>query len=499
MKPKLLMQTFLSFALMAFLILPVAYGKTAWVEWPDNPILSRDVAVDYPSVLYDPDHFSGHGDDVTYKMWTGQDLQYFTSENGIEWNFEPNTAGNLARPIGHPLVEYYPSGFEGAGSGDYLSDDTMFYRLWYWNASFLYDIRAIHYAESPDGVNWFNNQPIAPDPDYPDAPLMITGNTGDWNRGSYGPADVLFNPDAENSGTDWVFTMYYDGTSGGDESLGIAFSENGIHWIGHDTDDDGKADPVLEGGGPNDWDGGDPDKGYVSRATVIKIKKRYHMWYSGGQIDMNDGIGYARSKDGIGWVKSSPKPIFHIDDGVKWRKARTYTPMVIYDPDAFCGHGEAYRYKMWFSGRASAKTIGYAVGGKPSLDCFDIHQTMVLRPKRKRNHQIFVLQATFWAEIPDPDDPVKFALDDKVLVNVPFGDFSARNNRYIYRDPEQGKTSTKMTLNFDKGTWQLTLKDVDLSDLGRKVEYRLEVGAFIGSLELKMHKKKDGLYYLKKK
>ena len=378
-----------------------------------------------------------------------------------------------------------------------------------WNEEFIIledENISIYYAESPDGVTWYNNQPISQDPDAPllitgELEDLITGNAADWNAGSYGPADVLYNPKAKNKGTDWVFTMYYDGTDLGDESLGIAFSKDGIHWIGHDTDGDGKADPVLEGGGPNDWDGGDPDKGYVSRATVIKIKKRYHMWYSGGQTDMNDGIGYARSKDGIGWVKSSPKPIFHIDDGVEWREARTYTPMVIYDPDAFCGHGEAYRYKMWFSGRASttsAKTVGYAVGGDPFLDCFDIHHTMVLRSKGNRNDKIFVLQATFWAETPGSDAPVIFALDDKVLVNVSFDDFSFIDNKYIYQYSEVGRASIEMTLDFDNGTWQLTVNDVDLSDLGRKVEYRLEVGAFIGSLELKMRKKKDGLYYLKK-
>ena len=69
MKPKLLMQTFLSFALMAFLFIPVAYGKTTWIEWSDNPIISRDFAVDYPSVLYYPDRFSDNGDAATYKMW----------------------------------------------------------------------------------------------------------------------------------------------------------------------------------------------------------------------------------------------------------------------------------------------------------------------------------------------------------------------------------------------------------------------------------------------
>jgi hypothetical protein len=493
MKPKLLIQTFLSFALTASLFVPIVHAETSWTEWPDNPILSRDAAVDYPAVLYDPDRFSGHGDAVTYKMWSDQDLQYFTSDNGIEWNFVKDTAGGLAGPVGHPVVEYYPDGFDAVKLGDPPFDDKMFYRLWYWNESYLTGIDAIYYAESPDGVTWYNNQPISQDPD---APLIVTGNTDDWNAGSYGPADVLYNPKARNRGTDWAFSMYYDGTDLGDESLGIAFSKDGIHWIGHDTDGDGKADPILVGGGPDDWDGG--AKGYVSRATVIKIKKRYHMWYSGGETDMNDGIGYAGSRDGIGWVKSSANPIFHISDGVPWRTERTYTPLVIYDPDAFCGSGHAFYYKMWFSGRAVDKTVGYAVGGEPSRDCFDIHHAMVLRPKGKRNKQVFVLQAIFWAEIPDKEeDRVVFALNGQELVNVEFVRFANSRNGYVYRSPKQEKPSVKMTLNFDKGTWHLAVKDVDLYDLGREIEYRLEVGAFIGSLGLKMREKKNGFYYLK--
>jgi hypothetical protein len=497
MKQKLLIQTFLSFALLACLILPVAYGETDWVEWTGNPIISRSSDVYYPSVLFDPDRFSGHGHAAVYKMWADKELQYFRSKDGINWRFVKETGKKLAGPVRHPLVEYYSDGFDGVNSGNNPSDDLMFYRLWYWNASFLTDISAIHYAESPNGIRWYNNRPIAQG-----VPLLVTGEAGninDWNWGSYGPADVLYNPDALNSDTDWVFTMYYDGTNKGDESLGIAFSKDGIHWIGHDADSDGNADPVLEGGEIEDWDGG--IAGYVSRATVLKIDGQYRMWYSGGMTDMNDGIGYAESPDGLVWSKYPTNPIFHVEDGVAWREARTYTPMVIYDPDAFCGHGQAYRYKMWFSGETSDEVArtGYAVGGDPSLDCFDIRHTIILRPKRKRNDQIFVLRATFWAEIPDEKDRVVFALNGQDLVNVEFFEFTNNRNGYVYRTSKREKPSIKMTLNFDKGTWELTVKDVDLPDeLGQKIEYSLEVGDFIGCLELKMRKKKNGWYYLEK-
>jgi hypothetical protein len=68
------------------------------------------------------------------------------------------------------------------------------------------------------------------------------------------------------------------------------------------------------------------------------------------------------SADGIHWSKSLDGPIFHKNDGVAWRSARTYTPIVVHDAQGFGGHGPAALYKMWFSGRDAAGnyTVGFA-------------------------------------------------------------------------------------------------------------------------------------------
>jgi hypothetical protein len=52
------------------------------------------------------------------------------------------------------------------------------------------------------------------------------------------------------------------------------------------------------------------------------------------------------SADGIHWSKSLDGPIFHKNDGVAWRSARTYTPIVVHDAQGFGGHGPAAPYKM---------------------------------------------------------------------------------------------------------------------------------------------------------
>ncbi|MBC8459436.1 MAG: T9SS type A sorting domain-containing protein [Deltaproteobacteria bacterium] len=304
-------------------------------------------------------------------MWYGTKggVAYATSGDGIQW-FESNNSTpltSIAADANHPLVEYYPSGFPGSNDGENPSGAQMYYRIWYWDSPLIYTISAIRYAESPDGINWYDDQPLQ----NGSVPIISGGDS--WNRGSYGPCDVLYNPSASNIGNnpwDYSFVMYYDGTTGGDESIGLGYSTNGIIWNGYDSDGDGKADPVLEGSGW--W-----DSGYVSRCTVIFKDSLYHMWYSGGTNRMDHGIGYASSSDGINWTKDLNNPIFHKDDGEDWRSERTYCPMVIDD-------------KMWFSGKDASGnyTIGLAI---PSA----IPATVEIKPeilnlKSKGNFTAFI-------------------------------------------------------------------------------------------------------------
>lgn len=332
----------------------IALGQVSWTEYSGNPIFGQGVGggprAYYPSVLYDADEFSGHGEAVPYKMWygtAGGQTALATSYDGLAWT----DLGVVNMPTSgyHATVEYYPDGFTGANTGLNPSADTMYYRMWYWTGSMTYSINDVRYAESADGRNWYNDQPL-----QNGTVPIVTGVWPDWNRGSYGPCDVLYNPGAPNTGVDWVFTMYYDGTTGGDESIGLAFSSDGITWTGYDADSDGDADPVLQG----TYTAGDWDHNYVSRATIIRNSATdYEMWYSGGIDTMNHGIGYATSSDGIQWTRDAGNPILHKDDtgypGAPWRGVRTYCPMVI---------REGTTYKMWFAGRDSSGNyaIGYA-------------------------------------------------------------------------------------------------------------------------------------------
>jgi uncharacterized repeat protein (TIGR01451 family) len=353
--------------LLLLLIPGLAYGQGpgAWEEYSGNPIISPPEGdAYYPSVLYDasPTPFGGHGEANAFKMWHDNDLQYRVSNDGITWtklgDMSDGTIMNLpAGQVRHPLVEYYAAGFAGANSGDHPSAATMYYRLWFWRLDQdLYSVAAIHYAESPDGKAWYNVQPL-----QNGTVPIVTGVWPDWNRGSYGPCDVLYNPGASNSGTDWTFWMYYDGTTGGDEAIGLGFSADGITWTGYDAGGDGQADAVMNG----TYVSGDWDEDYVSRATVWREgPSDYRMWYSAGIGTMNHGLGYATSSDGLNWTRDAANPIFHKDDmgypAYPWRQNRSYTPMVLRAGNLWF---------MWYSGEnGGGKTIGvaYSSAGLPA-------------------------------------------------------------------------------------------------------------------------------------
>jgi hypothetical protein len=354
---------------LALALVANAQGPSNWTEYAENPIINPPGGTEcyYPSVLYDASGFGGHGESNAYKLWCDKYFQYYLSDDGIAWTFvgdqkDGTITGLPYGKVRHTNVEYYPNGFPGQEPGD----PTMYYRGWYWYTGApggLYTIAAIRYAESPDGKAWYNDQGITQD----SSSLVITPFMS-HARGSYGPIDVLYNPGASNAGIDpfdWTFAIYYDQTPGAGQSIGLAYSADGKHWLGYDGNNDGLPDQLIGGlgsGGDNDW-----DRDYVTEGTVLRDDSGFHLWYSGGRVDEHPyaakGVGYAFSPDGINWTKDPDNPILSRDDtgypGEPWRSGKkTYTPMVV--NVGGCLH-------MWFSGEsnvspydADGSVIGYA-------------------------------------------------------------------------------------------------------------------------------------------
>lgn len=337
------------FLLLIVLFAPLASAQDiTFEEYGNNPVFDPVTRAYYPTVIFDINKFSGHGDSAYYKMWysDGSGGTYVTqSDDGINWA-NINTTTGLTNSH-HCQAVYFPLGFNGVNSGLNPTSATMYYRMWYWNTSQLYSINAIRYAESPNGIDWYNDQAI-----QQIGNSVVTGISPDWNYGSYGPINVHYNANGSSSLDDsniWnnKFVMYYDGTTGGLEEIGLAYSTDGILWKGYGR--------VLVRGGSGTW-----DSTHVSYGSVVKIDDTWHLWYSGGDGRVHDGIGHATSSDGINWQRDPSNPIFHINEGILWRNARTYTPSVLYDPNGF-ETGGCPNLKMWFTGRTGSEyTIGYA-------------------------------------------------------------------------------------------------------------------------------------------
>ena len=309
----------LIFILVGAVAAAITVDNTMWVEYLGNPVFDPVAKAYYPCVIYDAG---------TYEMWyaTATGIAYASSSDGISW-VEVAACTGLQNPNHCWVVK--------TGSSNY--------EIWYWDTSQLYSIGAIRHADSSDGINWINDAAITqPDPSQP---LITPAHPyQQWNRGSYGPCTILFDPsitvlDKTNIMNN-RYVMYYDGTNGGDEFIGVAGSLNGEDWVGNPT-----GMPVL------DHAPSASGNEYISRCTVLKDGGVYRMWFSYGVIRMHDGIGYAESTDGILWEEDPNNPIFHKNDGVVWRSERTYSPSVLKDGST---------YKMWFTGKDA--TGNYAIG-----------------------------------------------------------------------------------------------------------------------------------------
>jgi uncharacterized repeat protein (TIGR01451 family) len=312
-----------------------------WAVATGNPVYVPTQASKayYPTLIYDTGQ---------YKMWysSGAGIGYATSTDGVSWTevytaLEGLDVPGVATPH-HAHVVYDPNGFGGSG---------VYYKIWYWGSEMRYLIEDMWYAESADGITWTNAQSVTQDSSM----KLVSEVPGQWNGGTYGPLTVFYNPNGSAILDDadlWnnKYVMYYDVTTGGIEQIALAYSMDGKHWKRYG---DG---PVLPVGPQGAW-----DSNYATFGPIVKDAGGvYHLWYSGGRTRAHEGIGYAVSADGIHWSKY-PYSLLHIDDGVAWRDARTYTPQVLFDAEGFDGYGDRAAYKMWFTADdGNSRGIAYA-------------------------------------------------------------------------------------------------------------------------------------------
>ena len=106
------------------------------------------------------------------------------------------------------------------------------------------------------------------------------------------------------------------------------------------------ANIVLDVGVPGSW-----DDLHVCHPSVLFQGGGYHLWYT-GQNGSRQGIGYAKSADGMIWERCPGNPVLEDGIGDAWDGVFVSQPSVVYD-----GIG----YRMWYAGYDGTNLrIGYA-------------------------------------------------------------------------------------------------------------------------------------------
>jgi beta-1,2-mannobiose phosphorylase / 1,2-beta-oligomannan phosphorylase len=122
------------------------------------------------------------------------------------------------------------------------------------------------------------------------------------------------------------------------QSVAITESDDGTHWSAPQI----VLSPAPETGWEDD----------INRPVVVHRDDGYHMWYT-GQAKGHSKIGYAKSADGIHWVRQSANPV--LDSSLPWEGVAVMCPDVLWDKDE-------EKWKMWYSAgtQYEPNAIGYA-------------------------------------------------------------------------------------------------------------------------------------------
>ncbi len=185
--------------------------------------------------------------------------------------------------------------------------------------------------------------------------LVTEGSVQVWNRGHYGPSFLWYNSlptSVEGRPFTWRYAMYFIASTGGNDSLGLACSNDAVVWklFGNG--------PILSSLiDPQPWEGAN---GYVSAAHVERLPDgRWWMLYSGGSAG-NAGIGYAWSWDRVHWRKAEINPVFKNGSGPFLE--RCYTPSLVRDADGslllYRAAKDATAYRTFVS-RLRAPALGW--------------------------------------------------------------------------------------------------------------------------------------------
>lgn len=215
------------------------------------------------------------------KLGKSDKLELTAPECGAGW---AKYAGNPV--LGGNLGTIFDVSLLKAGPGEY-----RMYCSWR-------DKKSIALAESRDGLTWSN--PVV---------CLAFDDHSRWEKDLNRPVVLR---------KDGFYHMWYTGQAGGHSWIGYATSTDGRQWTRR------SAEPVLSPELP--W-----EKVAVMCPHVLwdEAEAQFKMWYSGGEQNEPDAIGYATSADGLVWKKHPANPVFACNRQNAWEQHKVTACQVI--------------------------------------------------------------------------------------------------------------------------------------------------------------------------
>ncbi|MFN0168992.1 MAG: hypothetical protein ACKV22_21410 [Bryobacteraceae bacterium] len=183
-------------------------------------------------------------------------------------------------------------------------------QLMYWYHAGPRETPRLGLATSRDGKVWTRRP----------APVVETGPRGSWDERGVADPYVI-----REGGRYFLFYLGQDRARR--QRLGVARSRDGVVW------EKLRANPVLELGGPGDF-----DENGLGEPAVWQEGGVYWMLYTGRDRSENRRLGFARSKNGVTWEKLA-RPV--IAGGQAWNRT------VVCDPTVLAGQ---QGWMVWFGG-----------------------------------------------------------------------------------------------------------------------------------------------------
>jgi hypothetical protein len=200
-----------------------------------------------------------------------------------------------------------PSSYKYCIGPAVVYDDSLkLYRAWFISMAYGYGTSfCVSEAISLDGLRWYA---------LVKNPVVRPSLSGFDSRSIYNPCVIR---DATG------FKMYYAGYDGTRFALGLATSMDGITWTKHPSN------PIIPGGAAGTWNYD------VRQASVVVQGGTFHMWLDARSSSGEWSIGYATSLDGINWSIDAASPIMTKGAVGTFEETGVGEPVVVYDGNAY--------------------------------------------------------------------------------------------------------------------------------------------------------------------